>query len=51
MFQESFSPVIGDEQGVLPAEPQTLLRNLKRTVPLMTGFTKHDGTFVLASKV
>ncbi|XP_069967275.1 glutactin isoform X2 [Bactrocera oleae] len=47
--EESFSPVIGDEQGVLPAEPQTLLRNLKRTVPLMAGFTKHDGTFVLAT--
>uniref|UniRef100_A0A0K8VHK1 Carboxylic ester hydrolase n=1 Tax=Bactrocera latifrons TaxID=174628 RepID=A0A0K8VHK1_BACLA len=47
--EESFSPVIGDVQGVLPAEPQTLLRKFKRTVPLMTGFTKHDGTFVLAT--
>uniref|UniRef100_A0A0A1WU09 Carboxylic ester hydrolase n=1 Tax=Zeugodacus cucurbitae TaxID=28588 RepID=A0A0A1WU09_ZEUCU len=47
--EESFSPVIGDEQGVLPQEPQMLLRNLKRTVPLMTGFTKHDGSFVLAT--
>ncbi|XP_053954303.1 glutactin-like [Anastrepha ludens] len=47
--EESFSPVINDILGVLPAEPKTLLDNLNRTVPLMAGFTKHDGSFVLAT--
>ncbi|XP_067648579.1 glutactin [Eurosta solidaginis] len=46
---ESFSPVIGDVQGILPDEPQILLANLNRTIPLMTGFTKHDGSFALAT--
>ncbi|XP_067621755.1 cocaine esterase-like [Eurosta solidaginis] len=43
-----FSPVIGDIHGVLPDEPKTLLANLNRTIPSMTGFTKHDGSFLLA---
>ncbi|XP_017483202.1 PREDICTED: glutactin-like isoform X1 [Rhagoletis zephyria] len=46
---ESFSPVVADVFGVLPSEPRVLLENLKRTVPLMAGFTKHDGSFALAT--
>ncbi|XP_004518726.1 glutactin [Ceratitis capitata] len=46
---KSFSLVIGDVFGVLPDEPSVLLESLERTVPIMTGFTKHDGSFVLAT--
>ncbi|KAM7358813.1 esterase Q [Cochliomyia hominivorax] len=46
---ESFSPIVGDYYGILPHEPERLLKDFNRSVPLMTGFTKHDGTFVLAS--
>ncbi|XP_061391122.1 glutactin [Musca vetustissima] len=47
--QESFSPIIGDFYGILPREPAELIAELNRSIPLMTGFTKHDGSFVLAS--
>lgn len=47
--QESFAPIIGDFHGVLPKEPEDLYNEFNRSVPLMTGFTKHDGSFVLAS--
>lgn len=47
---ETFSPLVGDLQGILPEEPQQLLANYTIPVPLMTGFTQHDGSFVLASK-
>ncbi|XP_075161852.1 esterase Q [Haematobia irritans] len=47
--EESFSPIIEDFYGILPQEPSELITNLKRSIPLMTGFTKHDGSFVLAS--
>ncbi|XP_034108062.1 glutactin [Drosophila albomicans] len=46
--EESFSPVVGDLQGILPQQPQQVLDNYQG-VPLMTGFTQHDGSFVLAS--
>lgn len=46
---ESFSPVVGDVLGILTEHPQELLKNYQRGVPLMTGFTQHDGSFVLAS--
>ncbi|ALC45101.1 Est-Q [Drosophila busckii] len=44
---ESFSPSIGDQLGILPESPKGLLKNY-RGVPVMTGFTKHDGSFALA---
>lgn len=47
---ETFSPLVGDLLGILPEEPQQLLANYTNPVPLMTGFTQHDGSFVLASK-
>lgn len=46
---ETFSPLVGDLLGILPEEPQQLLTNYTNPVPLMTGFTQHDGSFVLAS--
>ncbi|XP_030571274.1 acetylcholinesterase [Drosophila novamexicana] len=46
---ESFSPIVGDLQGILPNNPEELLKDYQRAVPLMTGFTRHDGSFVLAS--
>ncbi|XP_017955622.1 glutactin [Drosophila navojoa] len=46
---ESFSPLVGDLQGILPEHPEELLKRRQRSVPLMTGFTQHDGSFVLAS--
>ncbi|EDV97364.1 GH14737 [Drosophila grimshawi] len=46
---ESFSPLVGDLLGILPAQPEQLLKNYQRGVPLLTGFTQHDGSFVLAS--
>ncbi|KAM8707777.1 hypothetical protein ACLKA7_014848 [Drosophila subpalustris] len=47
--EESFSPVVGDVQGILPEHPQQLLNKYQRSVPLLTGFTEHDGSFVLAT--
>lgn len=49
-FQESFGPIIGDFNGIFPEEPERLLKDYNRSVPLMTGFTKHDGSFILACK-
>ncbi|XP_023305877.1 glutactin [Lucilia cuprina] len=46
---ESFAPIMGDFYEILPSEPESLLKDFNRSVPIMTGFTKHDGTFVLAS--
>ncbi|XP_030387214.1 cholinesterase 1 [Scaptodrosophila lebanonensis] len=46
---ESFSPVVGDLQDILPQNPNELVKQYNRKVPLMTGFTQHDGSFVLAS--
>lgn len=46
---ESFAPLVGDLQGILPQHPEELLKRRQRAVPLMTGFTQHDGSFVLAS--
>uniref|UniRef100_A0A1A9W502 Carboxylic ester hydrolase n=1 Tax=Glossina brevipalpis TaxID=37001 RepID=A0A1A9W502_9MUSC len=45
---ESFGPVLGDYYGYIPQEPLELHKEKKNSVPLMTGFTKHDGSFVLA---
>ncbi|XP_036670925.3 glutactin [Drosophila suzukii] len=46
---ESFSPIVGDLQGILPQQPRELVKSYRRQVPLLTGFTQHDGSFVLAS--
>ncbi|XP_050741939.1 glutactin [Drosophila biarmipes] len=46
---ESFSPVVGDLQGILPQHPRELVKSYRRQTPLLTGFTQHDGSFVLAS--
>jgi len=47
---ESFSPIVGDLQGILPQQPRELVKSYRRQVPLLTGFTQHDGSFVLASE-
>ncbi|XP_017101492.2 glutactin [Drosophila bipectinata] len=46
---ERFSPIVGDLQGILPQSPSDLMKNYRRQIPLMTGFTEHDGSFVLAT--
>ncbi|XP_017072331.1 juvenile hormone esterase [Drosophila eugracilis] len=46
---ESFSPIVGDLQGILPQQPSELVKSYRRQIPLLTGFTQHDGSFVLAS--
>ncbi|XP_020816565.1 glutactin [Drosophila serrata] len=46
---ETFSPVMGDLQGILSHHPSELVKNYQRKIPLITGFTEHDGSFVLAS--
>lgn len=47
---ERFSPIVGDLQGILPQSPSDLAKNYDKQIPLMTGFTEHDGSFVLASE-
>uniref|UniRef100_T1PJL9 Carboxylic ester hydrolase n=1 Tax=Musca domestica TaxID=7370 RepID=T1PJL9_MUSDO len=47
--EESFGPIVNDFYGILPREPAELITQLNRSIPLMTGFTKHDGSFVLAT--
>ncbi|XP_001352976.2 glutactin isoform X1 [Drosophila pseudoobscura] len=46
---ESFSPVVGDLLGILPQHPSELVKTYQRQIPLLTGFTEHDGSFILAS--
>ncbi|XP_034655471.1 glutactin [Drosophila subobscura] len=46
---ETFAPVVGDLMGILPQHPSELVRTYKRQIPLLTGFTEHDGSFILAS--
>ncbi|XP_002069033.2 glutactin isoform X1 [Drosophila willistoni] len=46
---ERFSPITGDLMGLLPKEANELIKTYKRKVPLLTGFTEHDGSFVLAT--
>ncbi|XP_043647997.1 juvenile hormone esterase [Drosophila teissieri] len=46
---ESFSPVVGDLHGILPQHPSELVKSFRRQIPILTGFTQHDGSFVLAS--
>ncbi|XP_055908085.1 glutactin [Eupeodes corollae] len=45
----SFSMTINDVYGVMPLMPIELLHNNTRCYPIMTGATKHDGSFVLAT--
>ncbi|EDW34658.1 GL12785 [Drosophila persimilis] len=47
--EESFSPVVGDLLGILPQHPSELVKTYQRQIPLLTGFTEHDGSFILAS--
>uniref|UniRef100_A0A1I8Q312 Carboxylic ester hydrolase n=1 Tax=Stomoxys calcitrans TaxID=35570 RepID=A0A1I8Q312_STOCA len=47
--EESFAPIVDDFYKILPKEPAELIKDFNRSIPLMAGFTKHDGSFVLAS--
>ncbi|XP_037933075.1 glutactin-like [Teleopsis dalmanni] len=46
--KESFRPVVNDINGIIPEQPAELLRKLNKSISVMTGFTKDDGSFVLA---
>ncbi|XP_067620085.1 para-nitrobenzyl esterase-like [Eurosta solidaginis] len=46
--QDMFAPVVGDLNGVLPEEPKTLIEKFSKNIPVMAGFTKHDGSFLMA---
>ncbi|XP_055856850.1 glutactin [Episyrphus balteatus] len=45
----SFGMTINDVHGVMPHTPIELLNKKSNCYPIMTGSTKHDGTFVLAT--
>uniref|UniRef100_A0A0A1WF75 Carboxylic ester hydrolase n=1 Tax=Zeugodacus cucurbitae TaxID=28588 RepID=A0A0A1WF75_ZEUCU len=44
---ERFGLIIGDHYGTMPEHPAKLIEKTKKNVPLLTGFTKHDGAIVL----
>ncbi|XP_037933074.1 glutactin-like [Teleopsis dalmanni] len=46
---EDFALVINDVYGNLPEHPIELMKSYNRSIPVMTGFTKDDGSFVLAT--
>uniref|UniRef100_A0A1I8NNU3 carboxylesterase n=1 Tax=Stomoxys calcitrans TaxID=35570 RepID=A0A1I8NNU3_STOCA len=46
--KEFFSPVVDDLYGVIPKEPLALMKDFKQPISVLTGFTKHDGSFAVA---
>ncbi|XP_036326415.1 glutactin-like [Rhagoletis pomonella] len=45
---ERYGLIVGDYYGSIPQHPAKLIEATNRSVPLLTGFTKHDGSLVLA---
>ncbi|XP_059225573.1 esterase FE4 [Stomoxys calcitrans] len=45
---EFFSPVVDDLYGVIPKEPLALMKDFTQPISVLTGFTKHDGSFAVA---
>ncbi|XP_054731971.1 glutactin-like [Anastrepha obliqua] len=44
---ERYGLIIGDNYGTVPQHPAQLIEATNRSVSLLTGFTKHDGSLVL----
>ncbi|XP_067612788.1 glutactin-like isoform X2 [Eurosta solidaginis] len=46
---EGYGLIVGDFHGTIPQTPAQLIATSNIDVPIMTGFTKHDGSLVVGS--
>nr|XP_036232508.1 glutactin-like [Bactrocera oleae] len=44
---ERYGLIIGDHYGTMPVHPVILIEQTNKNVPIMAGFTKHDGSIAL----